>query len=145
MKRKVLTYAAASAVGLSLLGAGVASAHGMFGFAPTLTAEQIATNQQTMFQKEAELLGISVDAIKTGWAQGQSVKEIAAANGISEDQLKLKMQAAADAAIKTRLQALVDKGVITQDQMNQRLTFMQAQQSKMKGGKGRMGRGFGFF
>ena len=139
MKRKILAYAVVPAVlGFGLLGAGVASAHGLFGGISSLSSEQIATRQKSIFADEATLLGISVDDVKAGWAQGKTLKEIAADHGITADQLKVKMQAAQAAQMKTHLQTLVTAGVITQTQADSRFAAMQARivNQKAKGGRG---------
>ena len=136
MKRKLLVYAFIPAVlGLGVIGAGVASANGWFGGFSSLTPDQIATRQQTMFQNEANLLGISVDDVKSGWAQGKSLVQIAQDHGITQDQLTQKLQDARLAQTKVQLQNLVDKGIITQAQADSRLQFMQ----NNAGPKGRMG------
>ena len=148
MKKKLLAYGTLTALGLGILGVGTASAHGFFGM--NLTPDQIASRQQEQFQKEATLLGISVEDVKNAWAQGKNLQKIADEHGITADQLAQKMKDARTAALKAQLQALVDKGIITQAQMNQRLTFLQNLPNK-KGGEMRgkgfghgFGRGFGF-
>ena len=68
MKRSYLAYIVAPLAGLGLLaGAQVASAHGFFGLFGnrSATPQQIAANQQTAFQNEASLLGISLDDVKS--------------------------------------------------------------------------------
>lgn len=139
-----MAYAVAPAVlGFGMLGANLASAHGLFGGIQQLTASQIVERQQDMFKKQAALLGISEAVVKEGWAQGKTMREIAAANGITNEQLKIKMQAAHEAQMKEHLQALVASGVITQAQADSRLAFMKEKLTSGKG-KGRMHRGFGF-
>lgn len=80
---------------------------------------------------EASMLGISVDEMKNYWSQGKGVKEIAAEKGITEEQLKTKLQVAAETKVKTELKTLVDKGVITQAQADARLAAMKAMKEKM--------------
>lgn len=80
---------------------------------------------------EASMLGISVDEMKSYWSQGKGVKEIATEKGITEEQLKTKMQAAAETKIKAELKTLVDKGIITQAQADARLATMKAMKEKM--------------
>jgi TRAP-type uncharacterized transport system substrate-binding protein len=104
------------------------------------TPEEIATRQQEMFQKQADLLGISVDKVKEGWVNGKDIMTIATENGITKEQLKQKMKDAQAAAHKSELQALVAKGVITQAQADQRLKVLQ---DKAVGKGGRGDRGFG--
>ena len=138
-KYKLLAYVSLPVIGIGLLGtAGLASAHGFGIFGTTsLTPDQVASHQQTMFQNSAELLGISVDEVKAGWAQGKSLMQLAQDHGITKEQLQQKMKDARLAQMKTQLQTLVDKGVISQAQADQRLQSLQTTTTK-----GRMGRGF---
>lgn len=136
---KVAAFAALPIIGLSLVGAGTASAHGFggngFGFGgmmkQTLSAEDIATHQNSMFEQQADLLGISIEDVKTAWAEGTSFRDLALAHGITDEQLKEKMKTVADARIKAELQALVDKGVITQAQADKRLATITTKMTNM--------------
>ena len=139
MKRKFIAYAMIPFLGAGVLGATQVSAHPFFGMGSTATPEEIATRQQEMFQKQADLLGISVDKIKEGWANGKDIMTIATENGISQDQIKQKMKDARSTALKTELQTLVSKGVITQSQADLRLKALQDKAD----GKGGNGQGFG--
>ena len=125
-------------LGLGLLGAGLVSAHGLLTKA---TPEEIATRQQSMFEKKAEVLGVSVDQLKTYWAEGKTFKEIAELQGLTEEDLRTKMSEHRQAQMKEHLQILVQQGTITQEQANQRLTQMESrpQKSNFRG----FGRGFG--
>ncbi|MFA5954052.1 MAG: hypothetical protein WC817_00760 [Patescibacteria group bacterium] len=142
MKKKYIAYALVPLFGFGFLGATLASAHGSFGglgfgsFAQS--PQDFATNQTARFEAEASLLGVSVDVIKQGWAEGKTLQDIATAAGITSDQLRQRVATAAQDRAKASLQALVDKGVITQAQADQRLKFMQDQASKApQNGKGR--------
>lgn len=146
MKHKVLTYAFIPAVfGFGLLAVNIASAHGMFGGFNTLAPDEIALRQQTMFQNEAQILGITVDEVKTAWAEGKTFAQIAQDKGITQEQLQTRLKDAQNAQMKTHLQTLVDKGIITQAQADQRLQVMQ---NRLQNGNGHMGRrmnrGFNF-
>jgi hypothetical protein len=144
-KNKIIAFAVLPVLGLSLLGAATASAHG-FGFGGTMNAtpDEITTRQTEMFTRQAELLGVSVDVVKQGWAEGKTPAEIASANGVTAAQLQEKMKAAHAAEMQTHLKALVDKGVITQAQADARVKAMETRTANgpMKMGGGRMGRGF---
>lgn len=146
MKKKIMAYAVVPAVlGFGMLGAGVASAHGLFGGVQNLSISQIIERQQDMFKKQASILGISEAVVKEGWSQGKTMREIAAENGITSEQLAAKMKAAQETQMKEHLQALVTNGVITQAQADSRLKFMQEKLANGKGkAKGRMHRGFDF-
>lgn len=138
---------------LGLLGATAVSAHGLFGdgfgFGSTATADEIATRQQTMFQTQATLLGISIDDVKNAWADGKSIRELITEKGIKPADVQARMKDARANQLKSQLALLVSKGVITQSQADKRLQAAQnqSQQPGMgRGGKGMMGwrRGFGF-
>jgi hypothetical protein len=94
-----------------------------------------------MFTQQANLLGISVDEVKSAWASGKSLNDLAKEKGITQDQLRQKMQDLRQQQMKNYLQTSVDKGVITQAQADSRLSFVQSNQSG-KLGKG-MRHGFG--
>lgn len=100
-----------------------------------LTPDQIATNQQERFQNEANLLGVSVDEIKNAWAQGKNLQQLATEKGITETQLQQKLSEQRQQQMKSNLQTLVDKGVITQAQADLRLQYMQ--NNTQNRGKGR--------
>ncbi len=142
MKYSKALYAFLPLFAFSLLGAGVASAHGMFGygmFGSNATPDQIVTRQTTMFQDQATLLGISVNDVKSGWAQGKSIVEIAKDHNITSTQLQQKMKDAHTVQLKAQLKTLVDKGIISQAQADQRVASL----SKLNlDGRGHMGRGF---
>ncbi len=113
-------------LGLSLLGvAGIASAHGISGGVGNITPDEIVARHEAMFAEQAQILGISVDEVKSGWAQGKTLFDIAKEKGVSEETLQSKMKDARLLQMKSSLQTLVEKGVITQAQADQRLTFME--------------------
>lgn len=141
MKNKLLLYAIFPVIGLGLLGYSAASAHGLFGGfggASNMTPEQIVTRQQTMFQNEANMLGISIDDVKNGWAEGKSLLQIATDHGITKEQLQQKMKDAQTAQLKSQLDILVSNGTITQAQADKRMAFVNQQVAN-----GNLHRGFG--
>ena len=144
----MFAYSSLSALALAMfLGAGVPEAKAFFGGNSQMTIDERTSLQKDMFQKQADLLGLSVDEVKNAWAQGQSVWELAKAKGVNEETIKTKMQTMATDKIKAELKALVDKGIITQAQADTRLAFMQKNiadksVSKMMGKKGK-GKGYG--
>ena len=64
MKKKYLIYTILPVMAFAVLGAGIASACGWFGGIGNLSPDEIATRQQTMFQNEAQILGISIEELK---------------------------------------------------------------------------------
>lgn len=144
-KKKLALFALAPLLGLGLLGAGTASAYG-WSFLNSANPEEIASRQQAMFENQAKILGISADQYKTYWAEGKNLREIASELGISDEQLQTNMKNAGRQQMKTHMQALVDKGVITQAQADNRLEFMETRINSHMGGRmgGMMG-GFGGF
>lgn len=138
-KSKLLAYALIPAIGLGILGFNAASAHGLFsngfGFGSTATPQEIADSQQNMFRSEATLLGIGVEDVKNAWAEGKSLSQLAQEKGITATQLQQKMKDMMTEQLKTQLKTLVDKGIISQEQADKRLQFMQDKISKNKNGK----------
>src|SRR3989338_5795641 len=101
----------------------------------------MAKHQVEMFTHEAELLGVSIDIVKDGWADGKSLLEIAEEQGVSEEALKERMRAKHEEQMKAHIQALVDQGIISQEQANRRLQVMQNHANE--GGRIMLRRGFG--
>ncbi len=137
MKKRYLAGLIVPLFAFAAIGVQMASAHG-WGFAANQDPAQIAEAQTQAFEKQSALLGISVDEYKNLWAQGKNFREIAQEKGISQDQLKQKMQEQMQQNMKSHLDALVSKGVITQSQADQRLEAMKKNQQngkpiKMKG------------
>lgn len=139
---KYLAYIALPALALTLVGAGVVSAHGWFGGFGQATPEEMSQRQETMFQNQADFLGISVDEIKDAWAEGKNFREIAEEQGIAQEQLQEQMEEARQEQLQAQLQAMVDNGVISQEQANQRLQFMEERVADGEANKG-FHRGFG--
>lgn len=83
--------------------------------------EKATERIQAMFEKWSKILGISVEKIKDYWAQGLSPKEIMEKENISEDQVKANIKNLRLENLKEFLQKLVDKGIITKEQMEKRL------------------------
>jgi hypothetical protein len=147
MKRShKIIAAAASTLALALAIPAIASAHGfgmMGGFG--LTAEERVKAQTEIFQRHAEMLGITVDEAKQYWAEGKNVLEIAEAKGITQEQLREKMQAYRKQEQKERFHELVSAGVITQAQADARIATMESRSVQLGSGKGSRGghRGMG--
>ena len=139
MSKKKINKIILAGLTVGLLGiGGVASAHGMWGMS-NLNPQEFSQGQTSMFQSQAEILGISVDKVKEAWANGKSFSDLATENGVTKDQLQAKMKTLRETQIQSQLKILVDNGVITQAQADQRLNFM-----KTNTDKGRMGMmGFG--
>jgi len=146
MKNKIFVYSVAALIfSFSIVGASIASAHGMFGGFSDISPDELATRQQARFQGEAQILGVGVDEIKDAWAQGKSLKDLALEKGISKEQIQTRMKEAWTQKIQSQLKSLVDKGVISQAQADKRLQTMQNMSLKNKGRMGkRMFRGFHF-
>ncbi len=144
-KLKIVAYSAIPLVGLAMLSANIASAHGfdgfggMMGFGSGGNSAEATANLQARFQNEATLLGIDVDSVKNGWAQGKTLEQIAIENNITAEQLQQKIKDQRLSTMKTHVQSLVSAGVITQAQADSRLSFMQSNLDKAKTAKG--GRG----
>lgn len=138
MKYKTMVYAALPAVlGLSLLVSGNASAmsHGFGAGAHAMVwaqnPDQAAAAQQARFESAATILGITVAEVKDAWAQGKTMQQLAKEKGVTAEQLRTRALEQHRAQVKTQLQTLVSKGIITQAQADARLKVVQAQWTKM--------------
>ena len=117
---------------------------GGFGLGAGQTPAQAAADQTAAFQAMASATGLSVQTIAAGWSQGQSLAQIAEANGITAAQLRTDMQNYRLQQLKDELAALVANGTITQAQSDARLQFVQSQMANAPSGRGAgFGMGFG--
>ncbi len=130
---------------LALFGASAAMAYGgnegqLWKSDPT----KALSNWTDRMTKDASILGISVDEMKSYWANGKNIAEIAKEKGISDTDLQAKLKTDRLANIKTELQAMVTSGAITQAQADARLKFMQDNvNTKFNRMGGKHGRGMG--
>ena len=130
--KKLLTLSLLTVGLITMVGVSAVSAHGWFW--GQASPEETAEKQAEMFTQKAEVMGISEEALKNGWAQGKNMMEIAEEQGITQEELKAKMQELKKAKMQEYLQAMVDNGVITQEQADQRLQFMEEKGMMMRGG-----------
>lgn len=132
----IIPMLAIPAIVLTLVGASVASASPGW---KNISPEDLAKGQETKFEQQATLLGIPVNEVKDAWAQGKNLQDIAKEKGISDTDLKAKMQEQRKQKQQEHLKSLVSSGVITQDQADQRLKFEEQRPSQMhKKGSGKM-------
>lgn len=144
MKKSFIYSFALAAVAL-LVGVGVVSAHGGLGNFSNLTLEEQATQHEQMFEKQADILGISVDDYKQAWSEGKNLMQIAEEQGITVEDLRSRMQEQKQSLLQEHLNNLVTQGVITQAQADSRLAAMEQQVGKgmgMMGPKGAHHHGF---
>lgn len=145
MKKKILVYGFISVFALTVFwGVKTVSARGFGGgfgmFGGGLSSDQIANRAQEMFQNEAQILGISVDELKVEWAAGKSFPEIIRDRGISQSDVQARLKDLRVKQLKSQLQVLIDKGVITQAQADSRFQAVQNRADKMEK-EGRRGGG----
>ena len=134
---KYLSYFLLSVGILALSGIGIASAHrGEFGGFGIVSSEDLIAHYEAMFEDKAEILGLTLDEIKEAWSEGKSLRELAEEKGISQEQLRESMMQKEQKRMEERLQALVDGGLITQEQADKRMNFMT---EKFQNGESRRG------
>lgn len=125
MQKKILFLALILGL-LVMAGANSALARGWFSNGSNLEPEELANKHQEMFLEKANLFGIAPEEMKEYWAQGQGLKEIASEIGLSSEDLWTKMQEMQERRenqIKERINVLVEKGVISQEQAEKRFGF----------------------
>lgn len=86
----------------------------------------------------AEFLGLSVEELEAQIEAGNNPREIAEAQGISEEDLKAYHQSMMQEKMGEKLQSLVDAGKLTQEEADQKLQLIEDGEWD-----GRMHKGFG--
>lgn len=137
---------------IGVVTAGIALSIGGAAFAQT----NVATPKASRLEGLANILGVSTDQLKADLGPKKTIEQIAQEKGISEVDLKAKLEAAHATQIKARLSAMVTAGTITQAQADAQLAWQASLGQWMKDhpaplkdvmkGKGMMGfggRGFG--
>jgi len=79
---------------------------------------------QQKFDLWSKILGISVDKVKNYWAQGKNLNDMIKTENLNLTDVQNRMKQIKLDNARQNLQKLVDSGIITKDQMNQRLEFM---------------------
>lgn len=102
----------------------------------TITQEQADVKLGWMADKQvkheehvvdfAEFLGLSVEELEAQIEAGNNPREIAEAQGISEDELKAFYQAQMLEMTQERLQSMVDAGKLTQEEADQKLESIES-------------------
>jgi hypothetical protein len=122
MRKKILFLALILGL-LVMAGANSALARGWFWNESNLDPEELANKHQEIFLEKANLLGITPEEMKEYWAQGQGLREIASEIGLNSEDLWAKMQEKRENQMKERINVLVEKGIISQEQAEKRLSF----------------------
>ena len=120
---------------IGFMGVSIASAHGWGGGFFNLDPEEMAERQSQMFENKAGLLGVDVEEVKNYWAEGKNVREIIEELGIDEDEFQGRLREARQVRMESRLQALVDNEVITQEQADRRLQTMEERSEGFENGE----------
>ncbi len=145
MKNKTIIYIIALA-GIGFLSANMALAHNLsFGWGMgNISADELAAHHQQMFVHQARILGISVEEVKNAWAEGKTIGQLIQEKKLDLNKILERAKELRLELIKNHLQTLVSKGIISQEQADKRLQFMQNKQNiGLKMGFGmKMKRGF---
>lgn len=113
-----------------------AAGPGASGFGKGIT--QGSAGYERMISEKAALLGISVDALKSKIAEGKNFLTIANELGVSQETLQSRMRA----AYQERLQKMVDAGLISAAEMQERLDLQKQRQESCANGTIGSGRAF---
>lgn len=142
MRKKILFYSLIVMAALGIFtSAASAMGGGWFGMGQNLDPDKLAEIQTARFAHQAEVLGVSVDQVKNYWAEGKDMQDIIKELNLDQTAIQAKIKDTRLSNMKSELQSLVGKGVITQDQADKRLEFMS--QNNNLGPGGMMGRGRG--
>jgi sulfopyruvate decarboxylase TPP-binding subunit len=95
-----------------------------------------------MLTSAASILGTTKEALQAEITGGKTLKDIVTASGISETDFRTKMDALRQTEMKTKLQAEVTAGTLTQEQADQKLADMTNHKEGARGfgGKHSMGK-----
>ena len=69
-------------------------------------------NWEEKIAQNAKIIGVSEDEVKAAWAEGKSLRDLTKEKGISEEEMRTKMQTQRQEQQKTFLQNLVSQGKI---------------------------------
>lgn len=101
---------------------------------PEIYSQQL----QSKFEYWSQISGIDINKIKNYWAQGKTFREMSVLEKVDLNKVQEKNREYRLSQLRTNLQELVNKGIITQEQANQRLEFYR---KKLETGYGFYGRG----
>jgi polyhydroxyalkanoate synthesis regulator phasin len=137
MKKQILTLGALALISGGLL-TSTTFAHGMGGGRGGMggglmggTPAEQSQNFQRHIDTMVAIFGITQDQAKAYWAEDKDIKDIATEKGISEADLKTKMNAYRETQMKAGLQNLVSSGAITQAQADTKLAKMKTRMAEM--------------
>ncbi len=99
---------------------------GFWGFS-NFNLDEWTQRIEKMFENWANLLQISIEKVKNYWAEGKTMKEIMEAENISQEDVSKRIEEKKLEELKNRLQKLVEKGIVTQEQADKRLKWMENQ------------------
>ncbi len=123
--KKIIMITGVSLAGATMFaGAQMKGMHGM----EDLSAQDL----NSRFQRDAKILGVTVDEVKNAWVEGKSIFDLAKDKGISEATLQANMKLAKETEMKAKMAELVNAGVITQAQADKKIANMQTKQAESK-------------
>ncbi len=93
-----------------------------YGF-KSLNNQDYLTLMQQKFENWSKILNLPLEEVKNYWAQGKNLFMIAQEKGISLESIQNKMRELRLEQEKQRLNYLVEKGIITKEQMEKRLNY----------------------
>lgn len=86
---------------------------------PEIYSQQL----QNKFEYWSQISGIDINKIKNYWAQGKTFREMLDLEKVDLNNVQERNREYRLNQLKTNLQEMVKKGIITQEQANQRLEF----------------------
>lgn len=113
---------------VSVLALSFVSAHGWFGM-----LEDGTEHKGMMFEQKAALLGMSIEEMKDMWTEGKNFHEMKEESGFVKGEFKMHMKEGMEERMAEHLQSLIDQGLITQEQADQKSEFMEEGMGFKKG------------
>jgi len=117
--KKILAYALLTIGTVGLVGAGVVSAHGLFGNGAGEQSVNREARHENRIENKAGVLGLSADELKAKLADGKIFCEIAEEQGVDKEQFREQMKEQRTQRAQEKLSQMVASGKITQEQADE--------------------------
>ncbi len=123
---KLFAYALLSATAITLIGSGIVYAQGpQSWFWAQEIAEDSIVKHQEILEHKAQIMGISTEEMQENWQENKRFGKFAEDYGLDREEIMEKMAEARRNNLQERLKALIESGVISQEQADQRMEAMQ--------------------
>ena len=129
MNKKLVSLTVLPALALTFVGTGAVSAFDG-GERGSATPKEKVERLDAMFEKKAELFGLDVGSIKTAWAEGKTMEELAEEHGIDLEALRAQHNEQRKIRRIEHINILVAECLITQAQADARFERIEQREAE---------------